>query len=91
MPVNTGTQRLTAIIDERSLYASARLLRMRDPLPLPLDSKYHMFRSPKGKQSRVCKICVHCDLQTFPMLLLTVNRNLCDPWALQLMVYECGR
>ena len=23
---------------------------MRDPLPLPLDSKYHMYYSPKGKQ-----------------------------------------
>ena len=48
-----------------------------------------MFCSPKGKQSRVCKIGINFDLQKFPMLLLTVNRNPCDPWAFQLMVYKC--
>ena len=73
------------------LYASARLLCMRDPLPPSLDSKCHMFCSLIIKQSRVCKIGVHYDLQKIPMLLLTVNRNPCDLWDFQLMVYKCGR
>ena len=64
---------------------------MRDPLPLPLDSKYHMFCCLIIKQSLVCKISVRFDLQKCPMLLLTVNRNPCDPCAFQLMVYICGR
>ena len=64
-----------------------KLLRMRDPLPLPLDSKYHMFCF----QSRVCKISVHFDRQKFPMLPLTDNRDPCNLWTFQLMVYKCGR
>ena len=63
---------------------------MHDPLPLPLDSKYHMYCFLKGKQRRVCKIGVHDDLQKFPILLLTVNPNPCDPWAFQLMVFKCS-
>ena len=46
-------------------------LRMRDPLPLPLDSRYHMFCFLIIKQSRVCKIILRFDLQKFPMLPLT--------------------
>ena len=57
------------------LYVWGRLLRMRDPLPLPLDSKYHMFCFLIIKQSRVCKISNRFDLQKFPMLPLTDNRN----------------
>ena len=63
---------------------------MRDPLPLPLDSKYHMFCFLIIKQSQV-KISVHFDLQKFPKLPLTVNRNACNPSTFQLMVYQCGR
>ena len=36
---------------------------MRDPLPLPLDSKYHMFCFLIIKRSSVCKISVRFDLQ----------------------------
>ena len=36
-----------------SFYASGRFLRMREPLPLPLDSKYHMFCFLIIKQSLV--------------------------------------
>ena len=64
---------------------------MRDPLPLPLDSKYHMFRFLIIKQKRVCKISVRFDLQKFPMLPLTDNRNPCNPLTFQLMVDNCGR
>ena len=70
---------------------SGRMLRMRDPLPLPLDSKYHMFCFLFIKQSRVCKISVCFDLQKFPMLPLTDNRNPCNPWTSHQMVYKCGR
>ena len=54
---------------------------MRDPLPLPLDSKYHMFWFLIIKQSRVCKISVCFDLQKCSMLPLTDNRNPCNPWT----------
>ena len=64
---------------------------MRDPLPLSLDSKYHMFCFLIIKQSRVCKISVHFDLQKFAMLPLTDNQNHCNPWTFKLMVYKCGR
>ena len=64
---------------------------MRDPLPMPLDSKNHMFCFLIIKQSRVCKISVLFDLQKFPKLLLTVNRNACNPSIFQLMIYKCGR
>ena len=64
---------------------------MRDPLPLPLDSKYHMFCFLIIKQSRLCKVSVRFDLQKIPMLPLTVNRNACNPSIFQLMVYKCGR
>ena len=66
------------------------LLRMRDPLPLRLDSKYHMFCFLMIKQSRVCKISIRFNLQKIPMLTLTDNRNPCNPWTFQLMVYKCG-
>ena len=49
-------------------YASGGLLRMRDPLPLPLDSKYHKFCFLIIKQSRVYKISVRFDLQKFHSL-----------------------
>ena len=75
----TGTHLLTAIIDAswkvNGLYASGRLLRMRDPLHQPLDSKYHMFCFLVIKQSRVCKISVRFDLQKFPMLFLFLHNN----------------
>ena len=64
---------------------------MHDPLPLTLDSKYHMFGFLIIKQNRVCKISVHFDLQKLPMLPLTVNQNACNPSIFQLMVYKCGR
>ena len=66
---------------------------MRDPVPLTLDSKYHMFCFLIIKLSLVCKISVsvHFDLQKFLMLPLTVNRNACNPSIFQLMVYKCGR
>ena len=65
---------------------------MRDPLSLPLDSKYHMFSFLIIKQNyRVCKISVRFELQKFPMLPLTDNGNPCNPWTFQLMVYKCGR
>ena len=63
---------------------------MRDPLPLPLDSKYHMLCFLIIKQSRVGKISIRFDLQKFPMLPLTDNQNPCNPWTFQLMVYKCG-
>ena len=47
---------------------SGYLLGMRDPLPLPLDSKYHMFCFLVIKLKRVCKISIRFDLQKFPML-----------------------
>ena len=59
---------------------------MRNSLPLTSDGKCHMFCSRKRKQSRVCKIGVHYDLQNFSILLLTVNRNTCDPWIFQLVI-----
>ena len=62
-----------------------------DPLPLSLDSKYHMFCFLIIKQSRVCKISVRFNLQKILMLPLTVNRNACNPSIFQLMVYKCGR
>ena len=64
---------------------------MRGPLSLPLYNKYHMFCFPIIKESRVCKISVRFDLQIFPMLPLTVNRNACNPSIVQLMVYKFGR
>ena len=65
---------------------------MRDPLPLSLDSEYHMFCFLIIKQSRVYKISVRFDLQKKKsMLPLTDNRNPCNPWTFQLMVYKCGR
>ena len=64
---------------------------MRDPLPLPLDSKYHMFCFLIIKQSPVCKISVRFDLQKYPMLPFTDNQNPCNPWTFQVMVYKCGR
>ena len=54
---------------------------MRNPLPLPLDSKYHMFCFLILKQSRVCKIRVCFDLQKIPMLPLTDNWNHCNSWT----------
>ena len=57
---------------------------MHDPLPLLLDSKYHMFCFLIIKQSRVCKLSVRFDLQRFPRLPLTDNRNPCNPWTFQL-------
>ena len=42
---------------------------MREPLPLSLDNKYHMFCSLIIIQSRVCKISVRCILQKFPMTI----------------------
>ena len=87
-----GPQRLTVIIDASwklkntitEYVCVGEVVTYASPLP----RKYHMFCFPKGKYSRVCKIGVHYDLQIFPMLLLTVNRNPCDPWAFQLMVYK---
>ena len=67
------------------------ILRMRDPLPLPLDSKYHVVRFLIIKQSRVCKISVRFDLQKIPMLILTDNWSPCNPWTFQLMVFKCDR
>ena len=64
-------------------------LRMRYPVPLPFDSKDPVFCS-YHKQSRFYKISVRDDLQKLPMVLLTVNRIPCNPWAFQLMVYICG-
>ena len=61
---------------------------MRDPLPLPLDSKYQMFCFLIIKQCRVCKINVRFDLQKFPILPLTGNLNPCNPWIFQPMVYK---
>ena len=45
------------------------------PHPLPLDRKYHMFCYPENKQSQVCKIGVHYDLQNSSMFPLEVNGN----------------
>ena len=64
---------------------------MSDPLPLPLDSKYHMLCFLIIKQRRICKISVHFDLNKFPTLPWTNNRNHCNPWTFPLMVYKCGR
>ena len=64
---------------------------MRHPLPLPLDSKYHMFCFLIIKQSRVCKFSVRFDLQNFPLLPLTDNQNPCNPLTFQLMIYKCDR
>ena len=61
---------------------------MPDPLPLPLDSNYHLL-SYKRKQRQISTI--HYDLKKFRMLLLTVNWNPCHPWAFQIMVYKCGQ
>ena len=62
---------------------------MRDPLPLPLGSKNHMFCFLIIKQSRVCKISVRFGLQKKSMLPLIDNRNFCNPWTFQLKVYKC--
>ena len=64
---------------------------MCDPLPLPLDSKYHNFALLKENKDEFAKNCVHYGLQKKNMLLLTVNQNSCNPWAFLLMVYKCGR
>ena len=47
---------------------------MHHPLPLPLESKYHMFCFLIINESRVCQISVRFDLQKFPMLPLTDNQ-----------------
>ena len=60
---------------------------MRLPIPLPLNSKYHMFCSLIIKQSQVCKIGVHYDPLKNPILLPTVSPNPCDHFAFQLMVF----
>ena len=52
---------------------------MRDPLPLPLDSKYNMFCFLIINRSRVCIFSIRFDLHKFPMLSLTDNRNPCNP------------
>ena len=72
----TGTHLLTGIIDPSwkvNAYYNGVCMRrgdfyvtMRDQLPLPLDSKYHMFCLLIIKQSRVCKISVRFDLQKIP-------------------------
>ena len=61
-------------------------LRMCYPLPLPLDSKDPAFCSLITNTVAFYKISVRDDLQKLPMVLLTVNRNPCNPWAFQLMV-----
>ena len=38
-----------------SLYASPRMLRMRDPFPLPLDGKYYMFALVKENKVEFAK------------------------------------
>ena len=58
------------------------------PHPLPLDRKYHMFCSRENKQSRVCKIGVHYDLQNSFMFPLEVKRNTYGTCVFQLMVYK---
>ena len=58
------------------------------PHPLPVDCKKHMFCSRENKQSRVCKIGVHYDLQNSSMFLLEVNWNTYSTCVFQLMVYK---
>ena len=58
------------------------------PHPLPLDHKKHMFCSRENKQSRVCKIGVHYDLQNSSMFPLEVNWNTYGTCVFQLMVYK---
>ena len=58
------------------------------PYPLPLDRKYYMFCSPENKQSRVCKIGVHYDLQNSSMFPLEVNWNTYGTCVFPLMVYK---
>ena len=60
-------------------------LRMCYPLPLPLDSKDPVFCSLITNKVDFTK-----SASPIPMVLLTVNRNPCNPWAFQLMVYKCG-
>ena len=60
------------------------------PHPLSLDRKKHMFCCRENKQSRVCKIGVHYDLQNSSMFPLEVNWNTCTygTCVCQLMVYK---
>ena len=61
------------------------------PHPLPLDSKYQMFCSRENKQSRVCKIGVHYDLQNSTMFPLEADWNTYDTCVFQLIVYKVDR
>ena len=58
------------------------------PHPLPLDRKLHMFCSRENKQSRVCKIGVHYELQNSSMFPLEVNWDTYGTCVFQLMVYK---
>ena len=58
------------------------------PHPLPLDHKLHIFCSRENKQSRVCKIGVHYDLQNSIMFPLEVSWNTYGTCVFQLMVYK---
>ena len=70
-------------------YASAISLRMRRSTSSPLGPyKLHMFCSRENKQSRVCKIGVHNDLQNSSMFPLEVNWNTYSTCVFQLMVYK---
>ena len=48
----------------------------------------HMFCSRENKQSRVCKIGVHYDLQNSSMFPLEVNWNTYGTCVFQLMVHK---
>ena len=83
----TGTQLLIAIIDARSIanayyygdsYARPDLLRMRRSTSHALESLCHMFCSRKAVQSRIYKIAVLYDRQTFLILSVKINRNPSD-------------
>ena len=94
MIYSTGTQLLIAIIDAtwndnacyyEVSYASARSLRMRLSTSSALGQ---MFCSRENKQSRVCKIGVHYDLQNSSMFPLEVSWNTYGTCVFQLMVYK---
>ena len=100
---STVTQLLMVITDARSI-ANAYMhtimeFHMRDRVcyectdlhPVPLKGKCHIFCSRKAAQSRICKIAVRYDRQTFPIFSVNLNWNPSDPWSFQLMVYKCGR
>ena len=95
----TGTHLLFAIIDAswkvnayyREFVCVGEIVLYADPLPLPLDTKYHIFCFLIKNKVEFAESAFRFDLHKLSMLPLTDNRNPCNPWTFQLVVYKCDR